>query len=157
MAGSSAAQNVTNTRSAVEADHHVGRLDDGVGVLPDFKPQLIDRLVGDRGRNDEAVHIEPNMRGGHAFLDFDNLPLSRFLALIFTMTPLGLRALPGSNRPIGAGNGLDINGMAECVRPDRSSPCQERSPRSPPGSCHPRRISVSFLIISLFTSSKAAK
>jgi hypothetical protein len=36
---------VTNTRSAVEVDHHVGRLDDGVGVLPDFKPQLIDRLV----------------------------------------------------------------------------------------------------------------
>jgi hypothetical protein len=31
-----------DTRSAVEADHHVGRLDDGVGVLPDFKPQLID-------------------------------------------------------------------------------------------------------------------
>src|SRR6266851_2244044 len=65
----------TIDRSLVEADHHVGRLDDGVGRLADFQAELIDRLVGDRGRDGGATHIEPDMRGGRAFLDFDDLAL----------------------------------------------------------------------------------
>src|SRR5258708_23124034 len=65
----------TIDRSIVEADHHVGRLDDGVGRLADFQAKLIDGFIGDRGRDGGAIHIEPDMRGGGAFLDFENLAL----------------------------------------------------------------------------------
>src|SRR5229473_1186290 len=65
----------TIDRSIVEADHHVGRLDDGVGRLADFQAELIDRLVGDRGGDGGAIHIEPDMRGGRAFLGFENRAL----------------------------------------------------------------------------------
>src|SRR5258708_6192716 len=65
----------TIDRSLVEADHHVGRLDDGVGRLADFQTELVDGFVGDRGRDGGATHIEPDMRGGRAFLDFDDLAL----------------------------------------------------------------------------------
>src|SRR5713226_2860758 len=66
---------LTIDRSLVEADHHVGRLDDGVAFLPDLETELIDRFIGDRGRDDGAIHIEPDMRGGRAFPDFDDLAL----------------------------------------------------------------------------------
>src|ERR1700722_16626647 len=65
----------TIDRSIVEADHHVGRLDDGVGRLADLQAELIDGFIGDRGGDGGAVHIEPDMRRGRAFLDFKDLAL----------------------------------------------------------------------------------
>src|ERR1700722_6094333 len=61
--------------SIVEADHHVGRLDDGVGRLADFQAELIDGFVGDRGRDSGAIYVEPDMRRGGALLDFGDLAL----------------------------------------------------------------------------------
>src|SRR5262245_20193286 len=58
--------------SAVDADHHVGGLDDGVAVLTDPEAELLDRLVGDRRRHDGAVHVEPHMGGRRALLDLDD-------------------------------------------------------------------------------------
>src|SRR4030081_2650966 len=65
----------TIDRSIVEDGHHVARLDEGVGRLAAFQAELIDGFVGDRGGNGGAIHIEPYMRGGRAFLDFENLAL----------------------------------------------------------------------------------
>src|SRR4030081_2457168 len=52
----------TIDRANVEPAHHVGRLDDGVGLLADFQAELIDGLVVDAGGNGGAIHIEPYMR-----------------------------------------------------------------------------------------------
>src|SRR5262249_37739830 len=57
---------------AVEPDHDVRRLDDGIGLLADLEAELVDRLVGDRGGDHGAVHIQPDMRGGGALLDLDD-------------------------------------------------------------------------------------
>src|SRR5262249_48042931 len=61
--------------SAVEADHDVRRLDDGIGLLADLEAELVDRLVGDRGRDDGAMHVEPDVGSRRTLLDFDNLAL----------------------------------------------------------------------------------
>src|SRR5260370_18825922 len=52
----------TIDRSLVEADHHVGRLDDGVGRLADFHAELIDCLVGDRAGGGGPPPLHPHMR-----------------------------------------------------------------------------------------------
>src|SRR5262249_57503579 len=44
----------------VEPDHHVRRLDDGVGVLADLEAELVDRLVADRGGDHPPLPPNPN-------------------------------------------------------------------------------------------------
>src|SRR5262245_27553845 len=58
--------------SAVEADHDVRGLDDGIGLLACLQAELVDRLVGDRGRDDGPVDVETDMGGGGALLDLDD-------------------------------------------------------------------------------------
>jgi hypothetical protein len=53
--------------------HHVRRLDDGVDLVADLKPEIVDGLIGDGGGDDGAVDIDANMRGGRALLDVDDL------------------------------------------------------------------------------------
>src|SRR5476649_1841449 len=60
---------------SVEADHHVGGLDDGIGLLAHLEAKLVDRLVGDRGGDDRAAHVDADMRGRGALLHVDDLAL----------------------------------------------------------------------------------
>src|SRR5262245_5572258 len=58
--------------SAIEADHDVGGLDDGIRLLTHLQAELVDRLVGDRGRHDGAVDVEAHMGGRRPLLDLDD-------------------------------------------------------------------------------------
>src|SRR5262245_2419958 len=57
-------------RSAVDGDQNVRRLDDRDRCLSFGKLELVDRLVGDRGRDGQAVaDIDADMGSGGAFDD----------------------------------------------------------------------------------------
>jgi hypothetical protein len=58
---------------SVDANHHVGGLDDRIGGSADSKAEFIDGLVGDRRRDDRAVaDVYTNMRGRGALGDIDD-------------------------------------------------------------------------------------
>src|SRR5215469_9951238 len=55
-------------------NHHVRRLDDGDRIISGTESEIIDRFVGDRGCNDDAVaDIDPHMRGCGAAAHLDDL------------------------------------------------------------------------------------
>src|SRR5262249_25681879 len=55
--------------------HDVGRLDDGVGVLPLGELELLDGLVGDGRGDDLSADVNLHMRGRGTLGDLDNLAL----------------------------------------------------------------------------------
>src|ERR1700679_4394009 len=55
----------TRVLGSVHADHHVGRLDDRVGLLAFRQLQLVDRLIGDRRRHQRAAaDVDADMARG---------------------------------------------------------------------------------------------
>src|SRR5262249_30030180 len=58
--------------SLVDADHHVARLDHGVGWLTGRELQLFDRFVGDGSGDRLAANIDLPVRGGRALLHLDD-------------------------------------------------------------------------------------
>src|SRR5262249_54107933 len=58
--------------SLVDADHHVARLDHGVGWLAGRELQLFDRFVGDGSGDSLAADIDLHVRGGRALLHLDD-------------------------------------------------------------------------------------
>ena len=56
---------------SVDRDHDVGGLDHQADAAVHLDAELVDRLVGDRGRQDISSDVDVNMRSGRAFLDFD--------------------------------------------------------------------------------------
>src|SRR5262245_1077643 len=60
---------------AVETNHDVGGLDDGIGLLAHLQAKLVDRLVGDRGCHDGAADVDAHVGGGLPLLDLDDLAL----------------------------------------------------------------------------------
>src|ERR1700724_576023 len=62
--------------ASVDRDHHAGRLDDRISVLALLELELVDRLVGDRGRDHvAAADIEADMRGRLSLRHLDDLAL----------------------------------------------------------------------------------
>src|SRR5580698_1457397 len=60
-------------RISIHRDHDVGGLHHHGDMALGLDAELIDRLVGDRGRDDvSAADIDPDMRGGGTLLDFDD-------------------------------------------------------------------------------------
>jgi hypothetical protein len=55
------------------ADHDVGRHDDGEGFLPNLQSQRFDRLLAGRSGGDDAADMEANMIRRCALLRFDKL------------------------------------------------------------------------------------
>src|SRR5215470_7142264 len=62
-------------RTLVLADHDVGGLDDGVGLVALVELQLIHRLVGDGRGDDGAVDVDLHVRRGGAPGDLDHASL----------------------------------------------------------------------------------
>src|SRR6185312_4608138 len=46
-------------------------------LVADFEPEILDRLVGDRGCDDGDVHVDAHMSRGSALLDVDDLARKR--------------------------------------------------------------------------------
>lgn len=62
----------------VGPDHHIGCLDDGVGLLAGFELEFGHGLVGDRSGDDDApTYVEPDMRCRGALNDLDDPALER--------------------------------------------------------------------------------
>src|SRR5262249_10627636 len=56
--------------------HHVGGLDHRPGLVADLEAELVYRLVGDRGGEDDAAaNIDPHMRRRLSLAGLDNLAL----------------------------------------------------------------------------------
>src|SRR5579863_3970657 len=59
--------------TSVEADHHVGRLDHRVSLLPPLQFEFVDRFVGDRrGHYRAASQIDAHVRGRRSLDDIDD-------------------------------------------------------------------------------------
>src|SRR5215470_13320609 len=56
---------------SVDRDHDVGSLDHQADAAVHLDAELVDCLVGDRGRQDISADVDANMRSSRAFLDFD--------------------------------------------------------------------------------------
>src|SRR5262245_16291494 len=59
--------------SLIDRDHHVARLDDGIRGLSLGEFQLVDRLVGDRRRDDGAANINLDVGGRGSLGDLGDL------------------------------------------------------------------------------------
>lgn len=66
------------------ADHDVGRFDDGSRRYAGFETKLVDCFVGNGGRDDRATDVDRDVGRGCALLHVDDLALQGMLrALIF--------------------------------------------------------------------------
>ena len=63
----SSGQSPLKCACSVHRDHNVGGLDQQADAVV---AELVDGLVGDRGRQD--ISVDANMRSSRAFLDFDH-------------------------------------------------------------------------------------
>jgi len=48
---------------------HVGRLDDGLDLGAHLEPEFLDRVIGNRGRHDQACDVDEHMGRGCALMD----------------------------------------------------------------------------------------
>src|SRR3954451_5683844 len=59
----------------VHRHRDVGGFHDRIGLLTDLEAEVVDGLVGDRGGDDLAVHVDADVRPGLALRDLDHLAL----------------------------------------------------------------------------------